>query len=908
MIARLLSALRAAKQHGASSVLLISGDAGAGKTSIVSELCAQACAMSIRVARSKCDEIDRIRPGTPVLALLRSGSAPLVTADEFARILRDADEPLLLADHVEAVAARGPVLIAIDDVHWADPVSRFLLRSLVPRLAGFPVIWVLASRDESFDDYCGHEALKVLAERLEPLSLQDMAAIAHDRLGREPDEATCRYLAATGGNALLATGVIERMARAGPARERDDALVAAQFEAAVAEQLSGLDDGVRDLVELLATAGRPLPLRDVLALLQPAEGTVPAAVGSNLVTPTEDGLVMRHDLLGSAVRAAMARKLLRDVHTRLAVHYLDEVGDPVIAASHARAAVQPGDVVAARILVAAAERLSGPSAGDAADLATLAFHTLAPQHPEWLKLGRRCLTVLVRAQHAREAIATADLIAAHTDDSAVISQVYADVAHALWLSGRVSDLTQRVERALASGSPDTASITRLRAAQALALTRTSPGEPAATQAAIAAEQARAAGDTAGLTLALQAAGQAARSVGRHLDALKHFREQRVLTGAACSSDEIITLQFLDRYGDAQTLLTHARRVAGDHLDTLPAIHNAQMWHDFLAGSVEDAETSAAAVLELGRQLGTNVHVLDARIVRTGVALLRDDTETAAAQLADADAVKDADSAVREVWLVVMRGWLAARRGQTDASLQTVRSVVRGADPTCHYWPLWPCWLGQFAAVSTHTADRRLGAQIAAETAEAAQQLARNNPGVASLEGVALQLRGMRDNDLHLLAQAADVLQASPRPVLRGGTAVAYGRALLEAGHRTDGLAQLDRAWKEFDRMGALASRAHAQKLMRDAGARRAEWAIPPIEHNHGWSALTPAERRVATLISAGLTNKAAATQLGVSVNTIGAQTRSIFSKLGVHSRVQLTNVVNEAGIASAASTAEASTA
>ncbi|SEO87864.1 ATP-, maltotriose-and DNA-dependent transcriptional regulator MalT [Actinacidiphila rubida] len=899
MIARLLSALRAAKQHGTSSVLLISGVAGVGKTSVVTELCRQAAVMSLQVARSKCDEIDRIRPGTAVLALLRSGSAPLVSAGELARILQDADEPLLIADHFEAAAASsGPVLIAIDDVHWADPVSLFLLRTLVPRLAGFPVVWVLTSREETLDDFSGgHQAVRVLSQRLEPLSLEAVAAIAHDRLGYEPDEDSRRYLAATGGNALLATGVIDGMARAASAGGGAGATMAMEFDAAVAERLAGLDSGARDLVELLATAGRPMALRDVLALVQPVDGAVQAAMASQLVISTEDGLAMRHDLFGSAVRAAMPRKLLRDVHSRLAIHYLDEVGDPVMAASHARAAVQPGDLAGARILLCAAEQLSGLSKGDAADLAMLAFQTLSPQHPEWLELSRRCLSVLVRAERAREAIAAADVILAFSDDITVVGRVYAEAAYALWLSGRDTDLSRRVERILASSSLDRATASRLSAARALARARTSAGEPASTHATSAVEQARASGDTAALALAMQAAGEAARIEGRHIDALEYFRKRRMLTGAVCLPDEITALQFLDRYDDAQTLLNLARRVDGGRLELLPAVQNAQMWHDFLAGSVEDAETSAAAVLELGQQLGTNVHVLDARIVRTGVALLRDDIEGAAAQLSAADELVDADRAVRNQWLVVMRGWFTTRRGDLDASMKTLRSVMRGADAACHYWPLWPCWLGQFAAASAQAADR----EFAAEIAEAAQHLARKNPGVASLEGISLQLRGMRDNDLDLLAQAVTVLQASPRPFLRGDGAIAYGRALLETGHKADGLAQLDRAWDVFDRMGALASRAQAQQLMRDAGAHRTKWAGPLVKQNLGWEALTSAEQRVALLISAGLTNRSVATQLGVSVNTVGTQTRAIFSKLGVHSRVQLANALNGTGVSVAPS-------
>ena len=57
----------------------------------------------------------------------------------------------------------------------------------------------------------------------------------------------------------------------------------------------------------------------------------------------------------------------------------------------------------------------------------------------------------------------------------------------------------------------------------------------------------------------------------------------------------------------------------------------------------------------------------------------------------------------------------------------------------------------------------------------------------------------------------------------------------------------------------------------------------------GWASLTDAERRVATLISEGHTNKSAASALGVSINTVGTHLRAVFAKLGVQSRVQLAN-------------------
>lgn len=899
-LGRLLSGVRAVKQHDSSSVLLISGPAGIGKTALMSELCAQAATMSVRVARSKCDEIERLRPGDAFLALLRSGPKPLLTAEEFAEVVRDAHEPLLLADRFEEVAARGPVLFALDDVHWADPVSRFLLRTLVPRLAGTPVAWVLASRDESFDDFTGHEAVRVLHERLEPLDETETAALARDRLGSAPDAQTRRYLAATGGNPLFVTHVVDAVARArGHARGRgeDDGMLSAELEAAVAHQVSESDRHVRDLVELLAIAGRPTPLRDLVALAPDTASAIPAALAGGLVSTTDQGFAMRHDLVGEAVRETLPRKVARDLHIRLAAHYLNEAGDPSLAAAHARAAVEAGDLAIVQILIAAAEQLSrlGLSNNDAGELAVLAFRALNPGQPEWLETSLRCLAVLVRTHRVREAIVVADLIVAGVDDGDLVAQVNVDVARALWLSGRATELTQRVERALAGTSLEAVTNSRLRAAYALALTRTDAGETAAKEAAAVADQARASGDRQALVLAAQALGEAARNEGRYDVALQHFREQRVLSRSAFLPEEITSLHLLDRYSDAQTLLDHARLHDGGHLDTLPGLQNAQMWHDFLLGKLDEAETGAAAVHELGHQLGTNRYVLDAHIVRTGVALLRGDLDRAAAQLAATEALPGADPAVREPWLVVMSGWLAGRRGDLHTFMLTVDPVLSGAGSACRYWPLWPCWLGMFFEFG----DQAGSEDFATRVAEAATHAARSNPGVASLEGIALQLRGVRDNDLDLLAQAASVLRASPRPVLRGGGAAAYGRALLAAGHRTDAITHLDRAWDEYDLMDARTDRGKVEQLMRDAGVHNTKWDAAPAEQTSGWTTLTPAEQRVAVLLSAGYTNKAAASQLGVSINTIGTQARSIFAKLGVQSRVQLANYLREEHVAGA---------
>ena len=118
--------------------------------------------------------------------------------------------------------------------------------------------------------------------------------------------------------------------------------------------------------------------------------------------------------------------------------------------------------------------------------------------------------------------------------------------------------------------------------------------------------------------------------------------------------------------------------------------------------------------------------------------------------------------------------------------------------------------------------------------------------------------------------------------------------LLAAGQRGAALEQLDLAWDEYHRIGAWAWRANTQRVMREAGARRTKWST--TQASTGWTALTPAERRVALLIGTGHSNKSASTELGVSVNTVGTHLRSVFAKLNIQSRVQLANELHKAGL------------
>ena len=97
---RALTVLRSARKYGSTAAVLVSGPAGIGKSALLSEIRAQATAMTFRAATSKCDQIEQVWPGVPVIAMLRGGPAPLVPTAEYEKITRLVSEPLLLADQI----------------------------------------------------------------------------------------------------------------------------------------------------------------------------------------------------------------------------------------------------------------------------------------------------------------------------------------------------------------------------------------------------------------------------------------------------------------------------------------------------------------------------------------------------------------------------------------------------------------------------------------------------------------------------------------------------------------------------------------------------------------------------------------------------------------------------------------
>jgi DNA-binding SARP family transcriptional activator len=357
----LLTARVAEAVAGTGSVVLVTGDAGMGKTALLDVLRDAAAAAGGTVHAVACRDGVAAPPFWPVLQVVRAAAAGMAV-DARQRLSRrlgplrelfpdlgsagpapagGVDPAMVLVHLTDALelaldpAPGRPALLAVDDLHLADPGTLRLLTGLVAGVLRSPVVLALALRTgEGSDSAALADALAAVGRspRLLRLDLRPLSGSAVARLARDAapagleEEALATVVARAEGNPFFALELARVAAQpdgaAVPERGRPVGGVPAPVFDALRQRVLRLPAPGEELLAAVAVADAPLGVDDVAAVTGVPVGTalevLEAAVRVRLAVDAGDGrFALAHALLGEALRTSLTSARTALLHRAL---------------------------------------------------------------------------------------------------------------------------------------------------------------------------------------------------------------------------------------------------------------------------------------------------------------------------------------------------------------------------------------------------------------------------------------------------------------------------------------------------------------------------------------------------------------------------------------------------------------
>lgn len=284
---------------GHGLVLLLSGEAGVGKTSLLNRFLAECDA---RMLLGRCDGVATPRPLAPLFDL----NEPALTA----LLLEQAPRDLLFRAVLERLTSHHTTsILAIEDAHWADEATLDLLRYLGRRIAERRTLLILTFRDD--DVGARHPLRRLLGDLatggdlhrvdLAPLSLAAVQSLAR---GSGLDAAALH--AHTGGNPFFVTEVLATPG-AVPPRVSD----------AVLARASRLSPSAWDFLAAAAVIGSPVDPQVLQTVAAPAPGDLEECLEHGLLVQGRRELSFRHELARQAMAAALSPWRRQDLHRQV---------------------------------------------------------------------------------------------------------------------------------------------------------------------------------------------------------------------------------------------------------------------------------------------------------------------------------------------------------------------------------------------------------------------------------------------------------------------------------------------------------------------------------------------------------------------------------------------------------------
>lgn len=334
-LAVLTERLEAVAETGSGHVVLLRGEAGVGKTALIREFCERSTG-SAAIAGGACEPLFAPRPLGPFLEIARSLAGGLT-----ALVAEGAMPYQVVAELAEELRGRGPALLVLEDVHWADEATLDVFRLLARRVESVPVLVVASYRDDRFDVRdrlqivlgelaTGPSISRMKLSGLSPAAVAELA----EPYGADADELYLR----TGGNPFFVVEALAAGAGAIPETVRD----------AVLARAARLGPSSRAILDTVAV----VPPQAELWLLEAIAGQgvdgLDECLGSGMLRSDSAGISFRHELARLAVEESVPPQRKLELH-RAALAALAEPPagpvDPARLAHHAEAAGDAGAVL-----------------------------------------------------------------------------------------------------------------------------------------------------------------------------------------------------------------------------------------------------------------------------------------------------------------------------------------------------------------------------------------------------------------------------------------------------------------------------------------------------------------------------------------------------------------------------------
>jgi len=322
---------------GHGRLVFLGGEAGVGKTSLTRALATElADRCAVRVGA-----VDNLTTADALAAFTDALPEWLVAVeDDRLRIFRSLRERL----------CSGPMLLVLEDLHWADEATLDALRFLGRRLDGVPTLIVATYRHDEVS--ARHPLTAVMGELaglpevhrrfVPPLTTAGVALLVHDAgVALDPQTLHDR----TGGNAFFVTEVLATADAAMPTTIRD----------AVLARMARLSAPAAEVAAAAAILGTAAPVDLLLGVSGRSVADVDECVEHGVLVPGNDGLTFRHELAREAVEDSLSVSQRRHLHSSaLDILSVVDPTDHRTLAHHALAAGE--DATAVRHATAAAER------------------------------------------------------------------------------------------------------------------------------------------------------------------------------------------------------------------------------------------------------------------------------------------------------------------------------------------------------------------------------------------------------------------------------------------------------------------------------------------------------------------------------------------------------------------------